>query len=65
MGEQTKRKMLMVSWDGEEVRTIPLDTFLADNADDAFVCAAVAALKPGQNVALGGGAAPALVVVAL
>lgn len=56
---------LLVSWDGEEADIVSLDEFLADNADDAFVTAAVGALKAGESVALGGGAAPMLVVVAL
>lgn len=58
-------KELLVSWDGEDVRTVAADDFFADNADDPFVCAAVAALNPGESVALGGGAAPMLVVVVL
>ena len=61
----TAVKVLAVSWDGEEVRMVPLDTFLADNAEDAFVCGAVLALKRGESVNLGGGAAPLCVVVAL
>ena len=64
-GGTLRPRELLVSWDGEEVRTVCLNTFLADNADDAFVCGAVGALKPGESVSLGGGAAPMLVVVAL
>ncbi len=59
------KRALLVSWDGEEVQTVPLDSFLADNAEDAFVCGAVGALKAGESVSLGGGAAPMVVVVAL
>ena len=56
---------LLVSWDGAEVKTVPQDRFLAENADDPFVCAAVLALADGQSVTLGGGAAPMVLILAL
>lgn len=58
-------RRVCVSVDGAEVSILSLDAFLLANAEDAFTCAAVGALKPGESIALGGGAAPALLVVAL
>jgi hypothetical protein len=44
--------------DGDEVRTVNLLDFIRENADDAATCEAVRALRVGERVALGGGAAP-------
>lgn len=41
---------------------VPLADFLAANADDEETCASVRALRPGQGMVVGGGAAPAFAV---
>lgn len=43
---------------GELVCTDELQAFLAANADAPEVCEAARALKPGESVHVGGGAAP-------
>lgn len=54
--------MLRLTWeDGESIKTSLAD-FLEANADDPDACSSVSALACGQQVVLGGGAAPYLTV---
>lgn len=52
---------LEIECDGDRW-TCTVDEFLADNAEDAGTCEAIAAMQPGDVVRLGGGAAPVFVV---
>lgn len=57
----------MTDGDGMEPREFvdsTLEEFLAANEEDAETCAIVSALKPGESVTLGGGAAPLFIVTA-
>lgn len=50
---------------GETIDTCSLDEFLAANVDDDDVCDVARALKPGETVLIGGGAAPLMRLVGI
>lgn len=49
---------LLVKWEGDAPYHTTLEEFCADNAQDAEACAKVRALREGESVWFGGGAAP-------